>query len=169
MKIAVCPGSFDPVTYGHIDIISRAADLFDRLYVVVLPNPRKKPCFTVEERLDMLREVLAHLDNVVCEQYEGLVVDYAQSRGAIAIVRGLRAVSDFEFEFKMASMNHHLDPEIETVFMMTSNEYSFISSSAVKEIASFGGDVSQWISPIVAERLKARIARATGTRKGLNP
>jgi pantetheine-phosphate adenylyltransferase len=159
VKIAVCPGSFDPITYGHIDIISRTADIFDLVYVVVLTNPRKESLFTVEERLEMLHHVLSQFDNVRCEHYGGLVIEYARLRKAVAIVRGLRAVTDFEFEFKMASMNRHLDPEVETMFMMTSNDYSFLSSSAVKEIASFGGDVSQWVPKGVAQRLTEKFAQ----------
>ncbi len=153
MKIAVCPGSFDPVTYGHLDIITRACDIFDRIYVAVLNNPVKEALFTADERVDMLSKATEHLDTVTCEQFDGLVVEYAKLRGAIAIVRGLRAVTDFEFELKMASMNHHLDKDVETIFMMTSNEYSFLSSSAVKEVASLGGNVSAWVPNCVAEAL----------------
>lgn len=159
MKIAVCPGSFDPVTYGHLDIITRACDLFDRVYVAVLNNPEKRPLFTASERVEMLTEATKHLDGVYCEQFSGLVVEYARSRGAIAIVRGLRAITDFEVEFKMASMNHQLDKEIETIFMMTSNEYSFLSSSAVKEVASLGGPVSDWVPDFVADRLAEKFGR----------
>ncbi|NLY52231.1 MAG: pantetheine-phosphate adenylyltransferase [Firmicutes bacterium] len=161
MKIAVCPGSFDPVTNGHLDIITRACDLFDRVYVAVLNNPEKKPLFTAEERVELLKEATAHLDIVVCEQFEGLVVEYAKRRGAVAIVRGLRAVTDFEYELKMASMNHHLDKDVETVFMMTSTEWSFLSSSAVKEVASLGGDISAWVPPCVAEALTKKFVHAS--------
>ncbi|MGI6567124.1 MAG: pantetheine-phosphate adenylyltransferase [Firmicutes bacterium] len=160
MKIAVCPGSFDPVTYGHLDIITRACDLFDRIYVAVLDNPAKQALFTAEERVELLRKATEHLDIVVCEQFGGLVVEYAKRRGAVAIVRGLRAVTDFEYELKMASMNHHLDKDVETVFMMTSNEWSFLSSSAVKEVASLGGDISAWVPPCVAEALTKRFVQA---------
>lgn len=153
MRIAVCPGSFDPVTYGHLDIIRRAADLFDRVYVAVLINPNKHALFSVEERVQMLKETIKDIQNVSCEHFSGLAVDYARQKGAVAIVRGLRAVTDFEMEFKMAAMNSQLDPEIETVFMMTSSEYSFLSSSAIKEVASMGGDVSKWVPPYVRRRL----------------
>lgn len=156
MKICVCPGSFDPVTFGHVDIIERAADLFDHVYVAVLRNLGKTSLFTVAERIEMLKRSVEHLQNVSVESFNGLVVNYAREKGALAIVRGLRAVSDFEYEFKLAAMNRNLDPEIETVFMMTSSQYSFISSSSVKEVASFGGDVSQWVSPYVAEQLYAK-------------
>lgn len=160
MTVAVYPGSFDPVTYGHLDIIARASRLFDRLHVAVLENPSKRALFTVEERLAMLEEACRPYPNVTCESFSGLVVQYAASRQARAIVRGLRAVSDFEYEFVMATMNRHLDPRIDTVFIMTSSEYAFVSSSLVKEVASFGGDVSRWVPPGVAERLRARFARA---------
>lgn len=156
MKISVCPGSFDPVTLGHIDIIQRASDIFDHVYVAILHNPAKTPLFSIDERLEMLQEATQEFSNVSVESFAGLVVDYANEKGAIAIVRGLRAVTDFEFEFKNAAMNRQLDPEIETVFMMTSSEYSFISSSAVKEVASLGGDVSKWVCPLVAARLHAK-------------
>lgn len=164
MRIAVCPGSFDPVTYGHLDIIIRTARLFDKVYVAVLDNPNKKALFSVEERLEMLRSSTREVGGVTCESFTGLVVDYASRRGAIAIVRGLRAVTDFEYEFKMASVNAQLARPIETVFMMTNNEYAFISSSAVKEVAQFGGDVSQWVPPEVEKRLAAKFAelRARG-------
>ncbi|HKM17576.1 MAG TPA: pantetheine-phosphate adenylyltransferase, partial [Limnochordia bacterium] len=155
MKICVCPGSFDPVTYGHVDIIQRVSELFDHVYVAVLRNREKQSFFSIDERLEMLHLSVKELDNVSVESFDGLVVEYARKKGATAIVRGLRAVTDFEYEFKLATMNRNLDPEIETIFMMTSSQYSFLSSSAVKEVASFGGDVSQWVSPEVAKRLYA--------------
>ncbi len=154
MRIGVCPGTFDPITYGHLDIIKRGSTLFDHLYVAVLHNPHKTPLFSIEERMEMLREEVKGLSNVSIETFYGLSVDYANQKNAIAIVRGLRAVTDFEFEFKLAAMNRHLDGTIETVFMMTSSEYSFISSSAVKEVAELGGNVSKWVSPRVALLLR---------------
>mgnify|MGYP000932879309 CR=1 FL=1 len=154
MRIAVCPGTFDPVTYGHLDIIKRGSTLFDHLYVAVLHNPHKVPLFSIDERLEMLQEELRDFDNVSAETFCGLSVDYAKQKKAIAIVRGLRAVTDFEFEFKLAAMNRNLEGTIETVFMMTSSEYSFISSSAVKEVAEFGGNVAKWVSPRVATLLR---------------
>lgn len=156
MRIGVCPGTFDPVTYGHVDIVKRASNLFDHVYLSILHNPHKVPLFSVEERMEMLVEEVRPYHNVSVESFSGLAVDYARQKDAIAIVRGLRAVTDFEFEFKLASMNRNLDPSIETVFMMTSSEYAFISSSAVKEVASLGGDVSKWVSPRVAELLYAK-------------
>lgn len=153
MRIGVCPGTFDPVTFGHLDIIKRACNLFDHLYLSILHNPHKVPLFTVEERIRMLSEEIKGLSNVSVETFSGLAVEYARQKSAVAIVRGLRAVTDFEFEFKLAAMNRNLDSSIETVFMMTSSDYSFISSSAIKEVAGLGGDVSKWVSPYVAELL----------------
>ncbi len=164
MKISICPGSFDPVTYGHLDIVQRAADIFDHVYLAVLNNPDKHPLFTVEERIALLEESISMLSNVSVDCFDGLAIEYAKQKGALAIVRGLRAVTDFEFEFKLAAMNRVLDPEIETVFMMTSSEYSFISSSAVKEVASLGGNVSQWVSPKVAQQLYAKFKEKEDSR-----
>lgn len=163
MKVAVYPGSFDPVTFGHLDIIQRAASLFDRLHVAVLRNPAKDPLFTAEERVMMLQSVTRHLENVVCESFEGLVVRYAEAHKASVIVRGLRAVSDFEAEFKMASMNRSLSPDVETIFMMTSAPYSFVSSSIIKEVASFGGSVGKWVPREVEERLVRRLKGQGGS------
>lgn len=159
MRIGVCPGTFDPVTYGHLDIIKRASNLFDHVYLSVLHNPHKVPLFSVEDRIEMLVEETKAFHNVSVETFSGLSVDYAKQKNAIAIVRGLRAVTDFEFEFKLAAMNRNLDSSIETVFMMTSSEYSFISSSAVKEVAELGGDVSKWVSPRIAELLRKKFIR----------
>jgi pantetheine-phosphate adenylyltransferase len=162
VRISVCPGTFDPVTYGHVDIIQRASRLFDHVYVAVMRNPEKKPLFTVTERISMLQAQLAHLPNVTVESFAGLAVEYAHEKGALAIVRGLRAVTDFEFEFKLAAMNRNLADDVETVFMMTSSEYSFISSSAIKEVASLGGDVSKWVSPPVAAQLYDKFREMDG-------
>lgn len=153
MRIALCPGSFDPVTYGHLDIIGRAARLFDRVHVAVLENPNKTPLFSKDERLEMLKEATRQWDNVDVGTFSGLVVEYARQQGACCIVRGLRAVSDFEYEFQMASMNRHLEESVETVFVMTSSEYAFLSSSLVKEIARLGGDVSRWVPDHVKGRM----------------
>lgn len=156
MRIAVCPGTFDPMTYGHLDIIKRASNLFDYVYLSVLQNIDKTPLFTLEERIEMLVDETRKFNNVGVESFSGLAVDYAKQKNAIAIVRGLRAITDFEYEFKLASMNRSLNSNVETVFMMTSSEFSFISSSAVKEVAAWGGDVSNWVSPNIAKRLREK-------------
>ena len=156
MRRAVCPGSFDPVTNGHIDIVSRASALFDEVTVAVLINKSKKSMFTVEERIDMLTEVCAGFPNVTIEAFHGLLVDFCRERDIHAIVKGLRAVSDFDYELQMAQMNSSLAP-VETVFVPTSPEYSFLASSLVKEVATFGGDVSPLVPPLVLDRLKARL------------
>lgn len=155
-KIAVIPGTFDPITNGHLDIIERAAKIFDVLYVSVLNNSSKKPLFTIEERMVMIRQVTAHLPNVQVESASGLTVDYAATRGATAIVRGLRAVSDFEYEMQIASMNRTLNAEIETFFIMTNTKYSFLSSSMVKEVAQYQGDISELVPEIVNEQVQAK-------------
>ncbi|EDO0725162.1 pantetheine-phosphate adenylyltransferase [Listeria monocytogenes] len=155
-KIAVIPGTFDPITNGHLDIIERAAKIFDVLYVSVLNNSSKKPLFTIEERMEMIRQVTAHLPNVQVESASGLTVDYAATRGATAIVRGLRAVSDFEYEMQIASMNRTLNAEIETFFIMTNTKYSFLSSSMVKEVAQNQGDISELVPEIVNEQVQAK-------------
>ncbi|RKO67358.1 pantetheine-phosphate adenylyltransferase [Desulfofundulus salinus] len=156
MRIAVYPGSFDPITNGHLDVIERAACLFDQLVVAVSRNTSKKPLFTVSERLEMLREVLQPYYNVVVDSFDGLTVNYAKSLGAQAIIRGLRAISDFENEFMMALTNKKLVPSIDTLFLMTRAEYSFISSSAVKEVAYFGGCVRDLVPPVVEQKLREK-------------
>ncbi|EFR99484.1 pantetheine-phosphate adenylyltransferase [Listeria seeligeri] len=155
-KIAVIPGTFDPITNGHLDIIERAAKIFDVLYVSVLNNSSKKPLFNVEERMEMIKQVTAHLPNVQVESASGLTVDYAAMRGATAIVRGLRAVSDFEYEMQIASMNRTLNATIETFFVMTNTKYSFLSSSMVKEVAQYQGDISELVPDIVNQAIKAK-------------
>jgi pantetheine-phosphate adenylyltransferase len=152
MKIAVYPGSFDPVTNGHLDIIERGARLFDKLIVAVAKNPGKEPLFTLEERILMLEESFSHLSNVEVSCFRGLLVDFARAQQATAILRGLRALSDFEYEFQMASVNRKIG-DIETVFMMTANEYAYLSSSAVKEVASLGGCVKDFVPQHVVEVL----------------
>ena len=156
MRRAVCPGSFDPVTNGHIDIVSRASALFDEVTVAVLINKAKQSMFTVEERIDMLTEVCADFPNVKIDAFHGLLVDFCRDRGIAAIVKGLRAVSDFDYELQMAQMNSSLAP-VETVFVPTSPAYSFLASSLVKEVATYGGDVSALVPPLVLDRLTARI------------
>ncbi|MBC1375330.1 pantetheine-phosphate adenylyltransferase [Listeria farberi] len=155
-KIAVIPGTFDPITNGHLDIIERAAKIFDVLYVAVLNNSSKKPLFTIEERMGMIKEVTSHLSNVQVESASGLTVDYAAMRGATAIVRGLRAVSDFEYEMQIASMNRTLNAEIETFFVMTNTKYSFLSSSMVKEVAQYQGDICELVPEVVNKAIQAK-------------
>ena len=154
---ALCPGTFDPVTKGHVDIVQRAAALFDRVLVAVVENPGKEPLFSVAERVEMLREALSGLGNVEVESFSGLLVDHARSRGVGVIVKGLRAVSDFDYELQMAQMNRHLG-EVETYFVPTSPRWSYLSSSLVKEIAGYGGDVSRLVPEQVLRRLKERLA-----------
>ena len=150
---AVCPGSFDPITYGHLDIISRGAKVFDELHIVVLNNSSKKPAFSVEERMELIRSVTKDIPNIKVDSYQGLLVNYAREVNANAIIRGLRAVSDFEFEMQITSMNRVLYEELETFFIMTNNQYSFLSSSIVKEVAYYGGDISELVPPQVEEAL----------------
>lgn len=155
-KIAVVPGSFDPITNGHLDIIKRARDVFDFVYVAALKNSSKNPLFTIEERLELIEKVTKDIPNIRVESSSGLLVDYAKSRNAIAIVRGLRAVSDFEYEMQITSMNRFLDESIETFFIMTKNQYSFLSSSIVKEVARYGGSVKGLVPCEVEEALKKK-------------
>jgi len=147
---AVYPGTFDPFTRGHEDIVRRAAGIFDRVVIAVAANPNKAPTFHVEERVELARAVLADLSNIEVVGYSGLTVDFARSQSLSVIVRGLRAVSDFEFEFQLANMGRHLQPDVETVFMVPKETYTFISSTLVREIAHLGGDVSHFVHPVVA-------------------
>ncbi|HET9480434.1 MAG TPA: pantetheine-phosphate adenylyltransferase [Candidatus Polarisedimenticolia bacterium] len=157
--VAVYPGTFDPITNGHLDLIERGARLFDRVIVAVLGNPDKEPWFSVAERVDLIRQAVAGRDNVSVASFDGLLVDYIRSCGASAIVRGLRAVSDFEYEFQMALMNRRLDPEVETIFMMPAETYSYLSSRLVKEVASLGGDVSGLVPSTVNAAIRGRLER----------
>ena len=152
-KIAVVPGSFDPIRLGHIDIIRRAADVFDTVYVAVLNNSSKNPLFNIEERIALISEVLKGVPNIRIETSSGLLIDYAREKNAKAIVRGLRAVSDFEYEMQITSMNRVLDENIETFFIMAKNKYSFLSSSIVKEVAKYGGNVSELVPELVEQAL----------------
>ncbi|HWR60031.1 MAG TPA: pantetheine-phosphate adenylyltransferase [Clostridia bacterium] len=156
MKIAICPGSFDPATNGHIDIITRSGLLFDKVIVAVLNNPNKKPLFSVEERVELLRKTCGSIKNIEIDSFSGLLTEYAKSKNANAIVKGLRAVSDFEYELQMALMNKKLSPDIETVFMMTSSKYSYLSSSLVKEVASLGGCIRGLVPEIIEEEIHKR-------------
>ena len=155
-RIAVCPGSFDPITNGHLDIIQRGAKVFDELYIVLLNNSSKHPLFTVDERVALIKEVTSHIPNVKVDTSQGLLVDYAKRVNADAIIRGLRAVSDFEYEMQITSMNKVLDDYLETFFIMSKNQYSFLSSSIVKEVAKYNGDVSELVPPLVNEALKKK-------------
>jgi pantetheine-phosphate adenylyltransferase len=160
-RIAVCPGSYDPVTLGHIDVITRAAAMFDHVIVgVVNASVRKsRALFSAEERIGFIERATAHLTNVSVEPFSTLLVDYARERGAKAIVKGLRAISDFEYELEMNQLNRNLAPDVESVYLMASSQYSFLSSSGVKEIATFGGDVSDLVPEEVAQRLQEALAR----------
>ena len=155
MTIAIFPGSFDPITNGHLDLIERAITMFDRVEVAVLINAAKKPLFSIEERLTLIRDCISS-EKVEVLSFEGLLVDFAKERGAGVIVRGLRAVSDFEYELQMAMMNRELAPDLETVFLMPQNVYSYLSSRLVKEVASLGGDISKFVPPIIEDELKKR-------------
>ncbi|MGA2282392.1 MAG: pantetheine-phosphate adenylyltransferase [Candidatus Dormibacteria bacterium] len=159
-RVALYPGSFDPITLGHLDILERAMAIFDRVVVSVLRNPDKQPLFSVEERLELIREATRPLDGEVeVDAFDGLTVEHAARVGAIAIVRGLRAVSDFETEFQMALMNRRLDPDIHTVFLMTSAPNVFMSSALVKEVCRLGGDISEFVPPAIAEALRRRLGK----------
>jgi pantetheine-phosphate adenylyltransferase len=154
--LAVYPGSFDPLTNGHVDIISRGARLFDRIIVAILVNAEKSPLFTMEERVEITRAVFRDHPNVEVDTFDGLLVDYVARRGAQVIVRGLRAVSDFEFEFQMALMNQRLNGTIETVFMMPAEQYTYISSRLIKEVFTLGGEITGLVPPVVEARLRAK-------------
>jgi pantetheine-phosphate adenylyltransferase len=156
--LAIYPGSFDPVTNGHLDLIERGAKLFDRLIVAVLHNLEKDPLFAVTERLEMLREVTRPWPNVEVDVFEGLLVDFARQKRAQVLLRGIRALSDYEYELQMALMNRKLEPKIETVFMMPAEAYSYLSSRLVREIARLGGSVKDLVPPVVEERLRAKVS-----------
>ncbi|MDI3310245.1 MAG: pantetheine-phosphate adenylyltransferase [Thermoanaerobacterium sp.] len=157
MNIAVYPGSFDPVTNGHLDVIKRAAKVFDKLIVAVLVNPSKTPMFSLEERVEMLKEVTADIENVEIDSFSGLLIEYLEKVNSKIIVKGLRMVSDFEYEFQMALINKKLNPEVETIFFMTSNKYGYLSSSIVKEVARFGGCLSDLVPDSVIKKILKKI------------
>ena len=157
MVTAVYPGSFDPATYGHLDVIRRASVSFDRVVVGVLHNSAKSPLFSVEERVRILEEVTKDLPNVKVMAFDGLLVEFAKQIGAKVIVRGLRAITDFEYELQMSQTNHKLEPEIETMFLTTSLEYSFLSSTTVKEVAAFGGDITQFVPELVVDKIEEKM------------
>ena len=159
MLRAIYPGSFDPVTKGHLDIIERSAKVFDKLIIAVLVNSEKKPLFSTEEKVEMIREGTKHLSNVEVTSFSGLLVDFARQQNANVSVRGLRAITDFEYELQIAQTNRQLNRELDTMFFTTSMEYSYVSSTIVKEIASYGGDVSSMVTPFVEKCLKKKFAR----------
>ncbi len=158
-SLAIYPGTFDPITNGHLDLVKRGKRIFGEIIIAVAPNPKKQPLFTIEERLRLISESIAGMEDVTVEAFNGLLVDYVRSRKAIAIIRGLRAVSDFEYELQIALMNRRLDSEIETVFMMPSEEYSFLTSSLVKEVSSFGGSVKGLVPEVVERALREKFNR----------
>lgn len=160
MKIGVYPGTFDPITHGHTDIIARSLRTFDHVVVAVAPNPRKTPLFGITDRVEMVKLVTKAFPNVEVEAFDGLLVRYVRQRGAQAIIRGLRAVSDFEYEFQMALVNRKLDTQVETVFLMPSEEFAYVTSSIIKEVAGLGGDLHDFVHPEVARRLYERIGSA---------
>ncbi len=164
-KTAIYPGSFDPVTNGHVDIVERGLNIFDKIIVAILRNPAKEALFTVEERKEMIETSLNRNSNVEIDVFDGLLVDYAKKRNAVAILRGMRAVSDFEYEFQLALMNRKLNREIQTVFLMTGLRWIFISSSIIKEAASFGGNINGMVPPIVSRKLKEKFGSISSADK----
>ena len=159
MKIAICPGSFDPVTKGHVDILERSSKLFDKVIAVVLVNPTKTPTFTTEERVDLIKRVTTHIPNLEVDSYTGLVADYAQLKNAHTLIKGLRAVTDFEYEFQQALINKKLNPELETLFMVTNQEYMYLSSTLVRQIAEFGGDIVMFVPEQIKDILKEKMIK----------
>jgi pantetheine-phosphate adenylyltransferase len=166
MLTVVYPGTFDPFTRGHEDVVRRATRVFDRIVVGVADSESKRPMFTAQERIAMAREVLVEYSSVEVAGFSGLLMEFVHSAGAAVILRGLRAVSDFEYEFQMAGMNRNLYPEVETLFLTPSEQYLFMSSTIVREIARFGGDVSKFVHPFVEARLRAKVAREVAARDG---
>ena len=164
LRIAVCPGSFDPLTNGHVDIIERGCAIFDRVVVAVLVNADKTPLFTVQERVEIIRDVFRDRPEVEVDTFHGLLVDYAQRKRARAIIRGLRAISDFEYEFQMALMNRRLDHTLETVFLMPAEQYTYTSSRLIKEVFRLGGEVGGLVPPVVEERLRQKQAALRSTQ-----
>jgi pantetheine-phosphate adenylyltransferase len=158
MRHCIYPGTFDPITYGHLDVLERAARLFDKVTVAIASNLPKEPLFTAEERIELVRSNVGAMPNVTVTTFDGLLVEFARREGATAIIRGLRALSDFEFEFNMALMNRHLEPRIETLFVMPNEQFSYTSSTLVKQVARYSGDVSNFVPENVAEALRTRFA-----------
>ncbi len=166
-QVAVYPGTFDPITKGHIDIIGRALRLFQNVVVAVAPNPSKVPLFDIDERIDMIRQATQEFSNVSVETFPGLLIHYMRKRKAVAIIRGIRAISDFEYEFQMALMNRKLDRHVETVFLMPSEKYTYLSSSLIKEVASYGGEISDLVPEIVSAKMaeKAALKKSQSTTR----
>ncbi len=156
-KVAICPGSFDPVTLGHIDIITRASKMFHKVIVAVLVNPSKQPSFSIGERIDFLKEATKDIGNLEIVSFDGLLASYAKEKSAVAVVKGLRAVTDFEYEFQMALTNKKLNPDLETIFLTASAQYMYLSSSMVKQVASFGGDISDFVPVCLYDKIYSRL------------
>jgi len=158
-KIAIYPGTFDPITMGHLDILQRASKLFDKVIITLAINSNKTPLFSKEERLDFIRDAVKNMPNVTVDSFEGMLIKFAEKMGASAVIRGLRAISDFEFEFQLALMNRKQNQEITTVFLMPHEKYTYLNSTIIREVARFGGDVSSFITPYVAEKLKSKFSK----------
>ncbi|MBX7151873.1 pantetheine-phosphate adenylyltransferase [bacterium] len=159
MKTAIYPGTFDPITHGHLDIIGRASALFDKVIVTVAINPKKKPLFTIDERMELIRSVVQPYPNVECESFDGLLVNFAREKNATALIRGLRAISDFEYEFQMALVNRKLSDKLVTVFLMPGEKFTYLNSTIVKEVAMFGGDISAFVPSLVEAKVKEKIKK----------
>ena len=158
-RTVICPGSFDPVTLGHIDIITRASKMFDKVIVAVLTNPAKTPSFNTEERIELLKEATANIPNVEIDGFSGLLAEYARKKNAVAVVKGLRAVSDFEYEFQMSLINKKLNPKLETIFYTANHDYMYLSSSIVKQVASLGGDIRNFVPPCIHDKIFNRLSK----------
>jgi pantetheine-phosphate adenylyltransferase len=165
VKVAIYPGTFDPITHGHLDVIRRGKGLFDRLIIALARNPEKEPFFPIRDRLQMIREVVPLDRNIEVDSFDGLLVDYARRRKAAVVIRGLRALSDFEYEFQMTLMNRKLNPEVETIFLMPNERYTYLNSSVVKEIAMQGGNISELVPESIAQRLYQRYGIPSGSKK----